>query len=138
MRMKKRLNILIADRNARIRDFLKREMTAEGYAVGLADNGNEVIRSVYADDTLDLLILDPEIFCPDEHFLHIKLENRIPSLPLILHVSPSEVDHLCAFPHVTAVVEKGWNSVEALKSAVKDFEKHHVEHIRIAEGAGHV
>ena len=59
--MKQGFTILIADRNPHIREFLRREMMAEGYRARLAKNGREVLRLVYQRGPLDLLILDPDL-----------------------------------------------------------------------------
>lgn len=121
--MKKRIvNLLIADRNAHIREFLKREMTLEGYTVYLADNGDAVMKRIHAGEGIDLLIIDPEIPRCEELALMKRLGSLIPPLPIILHISPASVDWLPDLPHGAAVVEKGGNSIEALKRAVKRVE----------------
>lgn len=121
--MKKRIvNLLIADRNAHIREFLKREMTLEGYTVYLADNGDAVMKRIHAGEGIDLLIIDPEIPRCEELSLMKRLGSLIPPLPIILHISPASVDWLHDLPSDTAVVEKGGNSIELLKRAVKKVE----------------
>ena len=55
--MRGRFTILIADRSHNIREFLKRELEAEGYLIKLANNGPEVLRMMVAEPP-DLLILD--------------------------------------------------------------------------------
>ncbi|MBW1738006.1 MAG: response regulator [Deltaproteobacteria bacterium] len=59
--MAKKFTILIADRNRNVREFLKREMIAEGYRVRLAKNGQEVLKLAYQHGPLDLLILDMDL-----------------------------------------------------------------------------
>ncbi len=119
---KKIVNLLIADRNAHIREFLKREMTLEGYTVYLADNGDAVMKRIHTGEGIDLLIIDPEIPRCEELALMKRLGSLIPPLPIILHISPTSVDWLCDLPNGAAVVEKGGNSIEALKRAVKKVE----------------
>ena len=83
--MKEQYKILIADRNPHVREFLKREMEAEGYDVRLAKNGREVLTWAYHQEQIDLLILDLNL--PDENELCIpeKLQDRIPALPVVVH-----------------------------------------------------
>ena len=115
--MERRFTILVADRNRRIREFLMREITAEGYGVVLAEDNNDLLRIIRQDDTLDLLILDDELIVQDESRIVEQLGNRVPRLPLIVHSFSTE----CVEPSLTreaaALVEKKGNIGE-LKNAV--------------------
>lgn len=42
--MEKKFTLLIADRNRNVREFLKRELIAEGYGVKVARNGQEILK----------------------------------------------------------------------------------------------
>ena len=84
--MEKEFKILVADRNQHVREFLKRELKAEGYRVWLAKNVQEVLKKVYHSETLDLLILDPDLPGTDKLSLLKKLQNRIPALPVVVHL----------------------------------------------------
>ena len=116
--MKRKFAILVADRNPHVREFLKRELTAEGYQVRLAKSGKEVLRWVYDKHPLDLLILDLDLPDGIEPALLKKIEDRIPALPVVLHGFFSDyADH----PNVlgsAVFVEKRGNSVEQLKKVV--------------------
>jgi len=59
---------------------------AEGYGVQLAKNVQEVLKKVYHTEALDLLILDPDLPGTDKLFLLKKLQNRIPALPVVVHI----------------------------------------------------
>jgi DNA-binding NtrC family response regulator len=113
--MGKSFTILIADRNPRIRTFLKREMEAEGYGVKLAGNGSEVLKWAFGSYPLHLLIIDADL--PDTDGLDTlkKLKNRMPSLPIIVHGFSSDYrkNHEASGPVV--FVEKMGKSVERLK-----------------------
>lgn len=111
-------NILIADRNPRVREFLKREMMAEGCKVRLAENGKEVLKWAYHHDPLDLLILDPDLPDTDESSLFEKLEDRIPILPVVIHTFLSDYGNNSAVLRAAAFVEKSGNSIERLKKVV--------------------
>jgi len=110
--------ILIADRNPNVRELLKREMLAEGYRVRLARDSREVLKWVFSQAPLDLLILDLDL--PDAGEVEIleQINDRIPQLPVVLH--SFRTDH-ANYPEalITAVfVEKQGNSVEHLKKVV--------------------
>jgi DNA-binding NtrC family response regulator len=119
--VKKEFAILIADRNPRVRSFLKREMAAEGYKVRLAENGREVLKWVYNTEPLDLVILDPDLPDTEEAVLLKKLQDRIPPVPLILHTFTSEYAALSAGLRVGTFVEKKGSSVERLKTVIADI-----------------
>ena len=121
--MKEEFNILITDRNPHVREYLKREMVAEGYRVRLAKTGREVIKWVYHHDPLDLLILDPDL--PDTTIVSLfeKLQNRIPALPVVVHTFLSDSVDFATGSIEVVFVEKSGSSVENLKRAVADILK---------------
>ncbi len=115
--MERRFTILIADRNRRIRQFLMREFAAEGYRVLLAEDSNDLLRSIRQDDTLDLLILDDEMLGPEKSRIAEQLGNRVPRLPLIVHsFSTERVEESLALEAAALVEKKG--NVGELKNAV--------------------
>ena len=132
--MKQIFTILIADRNPHVREFLKREMMADGYRVRLAENGRQLLKLVYHHDHLDLLIVDPDLPDIDVSSLLTKLQNRIPSLPVVVHTFLSDysdhLDVLQAFPFV----EKRGSSIERLKKVVFDsLQKYYSKQTQIAK-----
>jgi DNA-binding NtrC family response regulator len=80
--------IMIADRNANIRELLRREFGREGYAVDTAGSGAEVLTRLDRGGPVDVLVLDVEIASPDGKPLAPLLARRYPDLPLVLHVFP--------------------------------------------------
>ncbi len=116
--MDREFTILIADRNRRIREFLRREFVLEGYHVRLVGDRHELSTMIRGDDTLDLLVLDSEILPPDEFRIVAQLENRIPPLPLIIHSFSTECVDVCLARAAAALVEKRGNIGE-LKKTVK-------------------
>lgn len=119
--MKKEYKILIADRNSNVREFLRREMLAEGYSVELAENGREVLKWAYHREPADLLILDPDLPDAEESLLLKKLKQRIPYLPVVLHTFFSDYISASKIMHPTEFVEKGGSSIEKLKKVVTDI-----------------
>ena len=111
--------ILIADRNPHVREFLKREMSAEGYRVRLAENGREVLKRSYDPEPLDLLILDPDLPDVDATALIARLADRIPALPMVIHTFISDYHRPAVSAGEIAFVEKGGSSVESLKQIVE-------------------
>jgi len=119
--MKEIFTILIADRNSHIRMFLMREMMAEGYRVKLAGKGENLLKIVFSEEHLDLVILDPDLPGIDATSLINALDERIPALPIILHISRrhyAESDFMAGNPLLT-VIEKDGDSVERIKAAAE-------------------
>lgn len=118
--MKENFVILIADRNRHVREFLKREFTAEGYCIVVAKDGYEVLRLLEGAVPPDLLILDLEIPYTGSRTVLERLKDLRLSLPIVIHAFPSEygvgseVENL-----VAAVVEKSGNT-DRLKSVVME------------------
>lgn len=119
--MKKEFKILVADRNQHVREFLKRELMAEGYRVRLAKNVQEVLKKVYHAETLDLLILDPDLPGTDKLSLLKKLQNRIPALPVVVHTYLADYNDYTHALSKLAFVEKSGSSVESLKKMVHEI-----------------
>lgn len=83
-----RHTILIAERNANIRNWLRREFGREGLVVTTAGSGAEVLTRLAGPGRTDAVILDGEIAAPDGGCLAARLACRFPSLPVVLHVFP--------------------------------------------------
>ncbi|MFH1581628.1 MAG: response regulator, partial [Pseudomonadota bacterium] len=109
--MTKKITIMIADRNPHVREFLKREMLAEGYRILLAEKGRDIVKWVYHHDAVDLLILDPDLIDVDESDVLKKLQNRIPALPVIIHSFFSDSEHHRILLNAAAFIEKKGNSI---------------------------
>jgi len=84
--------ILIADRNRHVRDFLCRELASEGYQVDAARDGREVLNLVHGENPPDLLILDLELPYVAELKVLELLQEKLPSLPVVIHSFPPETD----------------------------------------------
>ena len=129
--------ILIGDRNRHIREFLMREMGAEGYRIRLAKNAREVIQRIYSPEPLDLVILDLDM--PDMEVLPIleELENRLPTLPLIIHTFRTDYAEHSKVMAMATFVEKSGNSIDDLKKVVRQvLRKTHPEIPGPAEDLG--
>lgn len=78
--------LVIAERNANIRELLRREFGREGYAVTTAGSGAEVLALLAAPGRVDLLVLDAEIGDPEGERLVPRLARLFPDVPVVLHV----------------------------------------------------
>ena len=119
--MRKKYNILIADRNPHVRELLRREMTLEGYQVQLAKTGREVLNYTLKQDSFDLLILDPDLPDIDESSLLKKLGERIPLLSVVVHSFLSENSEQQDVLTTVIFVEKRGSSVDHLKKIVAEI-----------------
>ncbi len=114
--------LLIADRNPHVREFLKREMMAEGYQIRLVKSGQELIEDVHNPNTPpDMVILDPDL--PDTTDLSLvhHIHQIVPGLPIVIHTLQTEMIHKLDAVHSVIFVEKKGSSVDHLKQAVKDL-----------------
>jgi len=116
----KKFTLLIADRNRNVREFLKRELIAEGFRVRVARNGQEVLKWAYHQDQMDLVILDEDLPDMNEIPLIETLADRIPVLPVVIHSFSSDYHNHLPYPGIAAFVEKSGNSVERLKKVILD------------------
>jgi DNA-binding NtrC family response regulator len=110
--------ILIADRNPHVRKFLKREMMAEGYQIKIAGSYAEVIESAYANNIIDVIILDPDLPGDNNSNLIKTLRSRIPAIPVIIHAFGGDTKHENISSGDEIFVEKQANSIEQLKKVV--------------------
>jgi DNA-binding response OmpR family regulator len=119
--VKKRFDILIADRNPHVRRFIAREMAAAGYRVQEAESGADVLRQIYRNEVIDLLILDPDLPDVDSAVLLKRLRNRIPFLPVVIHAFASDRDDHPDYLKMEAFVEKRGASIEPLKEMARNM-----------------
>ena len=111
--------ILIADRNRHVREFLRRELTAECYRVEVARDGRELLSKLAGPEAPDLLILDLEIPYLDEMAVWARLREQEPAIPVLIHsFVADDRTHLTETAAVTFLEKKG--DPELLKAAVVD------------------
>ncbi len=111
--------ILIADRNRHVRDFLRRELTAEGYQVEVARDGREVLSRIDGNDPPHLLILDLEIPYLDEPEVWDRLQDCQPPLPLVIHTLLPQYPTNLTLPIAAAFLEKKGDT-DLLKAVVAE------------------
>jgi CheY-like chemotaxis protein len=115
--------ILIADRNPRVRDFLQRELIAEGYQTKIAKDGREVVEMTRGDDSCELLILDLDM--PHMSGLGVleTIQRLRPSLPVIIHTFATEYEKHPAVQRAAGFWEKRGNNIDGFKTMVMEVLK---------------
>jgi len=128
--------ILIADRNRHVRDFLRRELSAEGYQVEVARDGREVLSRINGEAPPHLLILDLEIPFLDEPEVWARLKDRQPPLPVVIHTFLPEDPISLTLPIAAAFLEKKGDT-DQLKAVVAEvIEKHYPGGVPAREKTG--
>ena len=117
--MDDKFTLLIADRNRNVREFLRREFSADGYSVKLAKDDRELLNIIETDTPGDLLILDLDMpyFGGPEVLEYLR--KRIPSLPVVVHTFPTDYSCHEAVRNVAAFLEKKGTNIDNLKSVVR-------------------
>ncbi|MBU2512007.1 hypothetical protein KJ966_11770 [bacterium] len=112
--MKENYNIIVADRDRRVREFLNREMKLAGYRVWLAKNGFELINQLSGIEPMDLLILDPDFPDAEEDLLIREVTEKFPLLPIIVHTYSFDKQRIPASCNTIVFVEKRGSSIDLL------------------------
>ena len=118
--MKRNFTILIGDRNKNIRDFLRREFTAEGYDVRLAKDGREILNMVNCEDPPDLLIMDIFVQVVDGLIVLEKLQELTAHIPVVIYTSLIEYKDDPIIKKAEAFIEKE-GQISTLKTTVFDL-----------------
>jgi DNA-binding NtrC family response regulator len=105
---------VIADRNPRVRGFLQREMSKEGYRIRLVENAQDLLQLISNHEPIDLIILDPDLPDAVEAELLNALQNLTPPVPVVIHTHYPQHLPGADTPFIITV-EKGGSSVERLR-----------------------
>jgi CheY-like chemotaxis protein len=111
--------ILIADRNRHVRDFLRRELSAEGYEVEVARDGRELLDRLNGEAPPHLLILDLEIPYLEEPEVWARLKDRRPPVPVVIHTLLPEYPTNLTLPVAAVFLEKKGDT-DQLKAMVAE------------------
>lgn len=112
--MKNNYNIIIADRDRRVREFLNREMTLVGYHIWQAKDYNELMNRLKREDSMDLLILDPDLPDVEEGLLFTEIKEKLPLLPIIVHTYRFNKQSIPHSNYPIIFIEKRGNSIDLL------------------------
>ena len=126
--MRGRFTILIADRSHNIREFLKRELEAEGYLIKLANNGPEVLKMMVAEHP-DLLILDLDMTYLDGVEILNQFKNMKQSVPVVIHtLLTAYEDHPIIQKTAAVFLEKNGNNINSLKEKIAEVLRKNYRH----------
>ena len=121
--MKRIFTILVADKNKNVRDFLHRELAAEGYEVVVARDGSQILAEIDREDGLHLLVFDLEMPGADSSKIFEKAQSRRPPLPVIIHTFlTEESERDSSLDKGEIYIEKSGN-IDHLKAAIADMLK---------------
>jgi DNA-binding response OmpR family regulator len=120
--MKTTFTILIADKNKNVRQFLRRELSAEGYEVAVAEDVERILAETEREDGVDLLIFDLEMPDADSSKIFEKARERRRPLPIIVHTFLTEESERRDWGKGEIYIEKSGN-IDHLKAAVADMLK---------------
>ena len=121
--MKKEYTILATDRNPYVRDLILRELRAEGYQVLLAKNGPEIVELAFGGRPIDLLILDLDVPNLEGTSLIMRLKERSPCLPVLVHSFLSDYEPYKQSLNPVNFVKKQKNSMDQLKISISNILK---------------
>lgn len=108
--------ILIADSNRHIRQFLCRELMAEGFAVIQAGIHTEIFNCLTQESCPDLLVLDPDIPNIGGAAVMAQLLKMLPRVPVVVYSAYPENGEHPLFRQADAFVEKIANPAFLIKS----------------------
>ncbi len=117
----RQFGILIADRNRHVREFLQRELVADGYRVMTAKNGREVLELLDVGEPPDLLILDLEISAISGLEVLKRLQIDKPWLPVLVHSFLTDCANDPAVQKAAGFYEKRGNNVDGFRATVAEL-----------------
>jgi DNA-binding NtrC family response regulator len=111
-------SLLIVDRNPNVREYLKRELRAEGYKILLAENCREMFELMSDAGKVDLVIIDPDLPDAEEVVLFRKLESLRSRIPVLIHTLLADCRSRAGFLKEAEFIEKDGNSIDRLKNEI--------------------
>lgn len=111
--------MIIVDRNPRIRDFLSKEFSREGYHVIVARDGKQLMDMLNSSWLPALLIMDLDIPCANGLQVLQWLKEHCPTVPVVIHTDYTEFMGSSLVQDAAAFVEKTGYNVELLKATVR-------------------
>ena len=116
------VQVLLTDRNPNVRDLLCRQLISIGFTTLQARNGQEVCFHLTSANTVDIVVLDPEIALGSCLTNPRSLASLTTRVPFVLHVFPTWEFNDELAEYAAAIVEKGGNT-DMLLSTVKSLSK---------------
>ncbi len=118
--------ILVADRNRRVREFIGRELAADGYVVLGARDGRELMAMMEEGPIPDLLILDLDLPYVDGIEALERLRDLEARIPVVIHTFLTEYAGHPAIQGAAGFVEKRGDNIHRLRATVAEvLQRHH-------------
>ncbi len=106
-----------------MRDFLRRELSAEGYEVALAGDGGQILAEMERENGVDLLVFDLEMPDADSSKIFEKIQKRRIPLPVVIHTFlTEESERDFSLNKGEIYIEKSGN-IDHLKTVIADMLK---------------
>lgn len=119
MRSPESFHIVVTDINHHIRDFLQRELEKEGYGVCSIKTGALVYERIFNSETLDLIVLDPELLnYYDQTFIGEIIRRHAP-LQVIIHTYADSIVKIKPGSNIH-LVEKNGHSISSIKNIIRN------------------
>ena len=112
-------HIIVTDTNHHVRDFIRRELEKEGYTVDSISSPLEAYNSICEIDSLDIIILDPDLISPYGQSFFTQFLDKPPSTHIIIHT----FDKYLYIPRADEkihIVEKTASSIGPLKKIIEE------------------
>lgn len=116
--MTEQFRILVADRNRHVREFLQRELGAEGFWVEIAADGREVLARMEVEPLPDLMVLDLELPFVEGCELARRLKEMGIGIPVVVHSFPPQSTLPCRMEEIGPFVEKSGENIQGLREII--------------------
>jgi DNA-binding NtrC family response regulator len=120
---KPEVRLLIAERNPRMRDFLRREFSRGNFVVDGAASGDELLAKLESDGPVHLVVLAANTPEGWRVGLMDQLASRYPDIPVILHTYLEDLGDDPSLRRFAAMVEKSGNPENLTRMVTMVLEK---------------
>jgi DNA-binding response OmpR family regulator len=120
-----KIRLLIAERNPRMRDFLRREFSRRNFIVDGAASGDELLTKLESGEHVHLIVLaanTPEGWKGD---LPHQLGRNHPHIPVILYAYLEDFNHSVSPAAYAAMVEKNGNPENLARMVIRILHRHY-------------
>ncbi len=123
------IRILIAERNPRMRDFLRREFSKQEFKVDSAANGEELFSKLNADGGIHLVVLAANTPGNSGGVLLQQLVADFPDIPVILNTYLEDLPDDPVLQRVAAMVDKNENPEKLTRMVTRVLERYYPDFV---------
>jgi DNA-binding response OmpR family regulator len=125
--VKPEIRLLIAERNPRMRDFLRREFSRRNFIVDGAATGDELFEKLETGGHVHLVVLAANT--PEGWRIGLidQIVEQYPTLPVILHTYLEDLEDSPSLRKFAAMVEKSGNPEDLARMVALVLERHYPE-----------